>query len=505
MPVSGGKELNMKKFLAMMLALMMALSISAVSFGEAAEAYEYTNFEEHLNAFLNKLELQTKDLYLAAAVGEQTYNLLVGMNENGVINVMAGQNQQEIGTLQIDNEAAYLEYQGSSMALRYDTVQSFIQNLPQKLMNYARQFGIDPQQVMADVQTLAALAQKITEKIMPAFQQSQDGDIITMTMDSEAYSGLFAEAIDELLADASFQDILSRYLPLFGGQFDAEQTIAAWQSSRAQIVELVKTWKMTVTMNQSTGEMTMNGDFTMPDSSKLLLDVTAQTSDEAVNMNYVVTITGGDTDIKYEVAVNMEKTSFWLDYPTKGSEHVVLYQDGQEVMTMDMSFKLSDFGTPESFLLTMAQAGQEVVRMQYADGTFVAYVQGQEALFIQYKDGVVTIRAQGMEMTLRETEQDVDHITFELTLNQYGSTNVAYITCSILTDDSGAEYLQLDVKSGDVTGLIAQLVQTEKQAFSLIKDQEALNWITEDQLNALLDQGVAYLMQQAQQMLGSRY
>ena len=29
--------------------------------------------------------------------------------------------------------------------------------------------------------------------------------------------------------------------------------------------------------------------------------------------------------------------------------------------------------------------------------------------------------------------------------------------------------------------------------------------LNEDQLNALLDQGVAYLMQQAQQMLGSRY
>ncbi len=496
----------MKKILAVILALMMTLSVSAASLGEAAEAYEYNSFVEHLNAFLSGIKLQEKDLYFAAAAGEQTYNLLVGMNENGVVNVMAGQNQQEIGTLQIDNEAAYLEYNGSSMALRFDTVQSFIQNLPQKLLGYVKQLGIDPQQLMTDVQTLAALGQKFMEKIMPAVQQTQEGDVITITLDSENYANLYAEAIDELLADASFQDILARYLPLFGAQADAEQISAGWQSVREQIVELVKTWKLTATVNQATGEITMNADFSMPENSKMLLEANGLVTDKVTNINYVVTMTSADTEImKYEITANMEKTSAWIDYPTKVSEHVALYQNGQEAMTMDINFAMSDFGMPESFLMTMAQAGQEIVRMQYADGAFAMYSQGQEVVFIQYKDDVFTLRAPNGEMTLRKSEEDADHITYELTLNQYGTTNVAYITCSILKDDNGAEYLQLDAKSGDVTGLISQMIQTEKQAFSLIKDQEALNWITEDQLNGLLDQSFAALMQQAQSSLSSIY
>ena len=196
----------MKKFIALMLSVMMVLSISAVSLAEAAEAYEpevqYTTFAEHLSAFLNNVNLQEKDL----------------------------------GTLQIDSEAAYLSYQGSNMALRFDTVQSFIQNLPQKLMGYLQQFGIDPQQLMADFQTLAALSQKLADKIAPSFQQTVDGDVTTITLDAESYANLYAEAIDELMADASFQDILARYLPLFGTQFDAEQYAASWQQSRDQVI-----------------------------------------------------------------------------------------------------------------------------------------------------------------------------------------------------------------------------------------------------------------------------
>ena len=108
----------MKKILALVLALAMTLSMSAVSFAEPAEAVTYSNFSEHLMAFLNGLNLQEKDLYLAANVQDQTYQLLVGMNDEGVINVMAGQDQQEIGTLQVDDEAAYLSYQAASWASR---------------------------------------------------------------------------------------------------------------------------------------------------------------------------------------------------------------------------------------------------------------------------------------------------------------------------------------------------------------------------------------------------
>ena len=51
--------------------------------------------------------------------------------------------------------------------------------------------------------------------------------------------------------------------------------------------------------------------------------------------------------------------------------------------------------------------------------------------------------------------------------------------------------------------MVAQVLQTEKQAFSLLKDQETLNWITEDQLNGLLDTVIASIVAEAQQQIGT--
>ena len=88
----------MKKFLALMLALVMVFSISAVSFGEAAPV-QYSSFEEHLDAFMNSLDLQKNDVFMAASMNEQTYQLLVGQDDNGVVNIMAGQNGEPVGCL----------------------------------------------------------------------------------------------------------------------------------------------------------------------------------------------------------------------------------------------------------------------------------------------------------------------------------------------------------------------------------------------------------------------
>ena len=141
--------------------------------------------------------------------------------------------------------------------------------------------------------------------------------------------------------------------------------------------------------------------------------------------------------------------------------------------------------------------------MEYADGTFVATAQGQEVLFIQYKDGVFTARAQGVVITVQKAEEDADHITFEMAVTQNGETQKVYLVCSIAIDDNGSEYLQIALTDGQTTPVVAQVLQTEKQAFSLLKDQETLNWITEEQLNGLLDTVIASIVAEAQQQIGT--
>ena len=47
-----------------------------------------------------------------------------------------------------------------------------------------------------------------------------------------------------------------------------------------------------------------------------------------------------------------------------------------------------------------------------------------------------------------------------------------------------------------IHGILAQLRQTEKQAFPLLKDDAQLNWITEEQLNSMLDNYVSMALSQ---------
>jgi len=477
----------MKRILAILLALMM-LSVSAVSLGEAApEQVSYSSFMEHLNAFLSSLDLQAKDVYMVESAQGQSYQMLIGQNESGTINLMVGENDEEIATLQIDNEAAYLKYQGSTMAIKFETIKDFFENLPNKLLSYLKTLGIDPEKIPEDFQTLMGLYAKMMQKIMPALEQEVNGDVVTIKLNGEKYGPLYAEAIEELMADASFQDIMGRYLPVFGAQYDAEQFNSIWGSIRDQMIELMKSWQMQMTVNQATGEVTMNGDFSMPEEAKMLFNVSVNTSDNGLKLDANVAVNTGDDEIKYEMAMNLEKNSFWLDFPNKGAEHVVMSQNGQEIMTMDASFELNDFGMPVSGQAVMTQQGQEIMRMQYADNTYVVYAQGQEMLFVQYKDEEATVRVGGLEMTAKKTEEDADHMVYEVNMTSNGQTMTMYATCTIAQDDTGAEFLQMDAKSGEEVVMIAQVLQTEKQAFPLLKDDAATNWITEDQLNGLLD------------------
>ena len=486
----------MKKITALLLALLMALSVTAVSFGEAAEAVEpaqYANFEEHLQAFLSGLNLVENDLYVISNAGDQMYQLLVGTDENGVVNLMAGQNDEVLGIVQVDGEAAYLSSQGSTMAVRFDTVQSFIQNLPQKLLGYLSQLGIDPQKVMADIQTAGALLQKFAMKLMPALQQSGEAPEMIITLDSEAFGNLLGEAIDELLADESFGALVQSYAPLFGAQIDASQLQAVWQQNRDQVVAAAKLLQAQLTVNQETGDFSASASMEMSEEQGMTLDVTGKATDRAMSYDAVMVMKDHGDVIRNEISQTQEKTSFWLDIPTKFTQHQVSYQNDQEIASYDIALELNDLGMPVSFLMTMNQEGKEIVRLQYADGAFAAYVQGMELLYVEYKDEVFTLRAvnpsngQTIMLVARYTENDADHMVLEETVTINDTTVVGNAIYEIL-DNEGTEYLQVTFTTNGETAMIAQLQQTEKQPFELLKDSEGVNWITEDQLNGLVDQ-----------------
>ena len=488
----------MKKILALLMALVMALSLSAASLGEAAEVAAekpvYTNFQEHVQAFLGSINIQENDLFVAVNAGEQTLQALLGVDETGTINLMAGMDGETLGILQADTEAAYLSYQGSVMALSYETVRSFVANLPQKLLGYLAQLGIDPQQLMADAQTLVSALQTAAMKLMPCLEQSVDGSVMTITVNGETFGELLGQAIDDLLADASIADIINRYATLTGAQITGEQLAQAWTAYRAPVVAIAKTLQGKLVVDQESGDFSMDCSLDPAEGVKITMNIVGKATDKAMNMDCVLVATNGEEEYRVELSQTQEKNSFWLDYPTKVTQHEVVYQNGQEIMTSDMSLELSDSGMPVSFLMTMSQMGQEMARVQYADNTFCVYMQGAEVLYVQVLENFVTVRIQGTEIVAKVTENDGDHMTVEETITSNGTTMVMHMIYAIL-ENEGTEYLQITADQNGEVAMTMQLFETEKQPFALLKDDASLNWVTEDMLNGLLDQAVAQLIQ----------
>ena len=485
----------MKKIIALLLSLIMAFSVSAIALGEEAAQAEasYANFGEHLQAFLSKLNAVENDIYLTAQANDQLYQVLAGTNEDGVVNIMVGNNNQPLGTLQIDKEAAYLTYQGSSMAIRFDTVQNFITNLPEKLNGYLKNMGIDVQQIIADVQQLAVPLQNLATKLAPAIVTTEEDGVMTMTLNNEALGDLLVEGISEFLNDATIAEIYGHYAPMFNGPA-FEEIIAAWNQNSDQVKQLAQMLQFQLTFNKTTQEFSVTCSFTVAEDQYFKADYNGTFEDRTMVINGTVALKTNDMDMSYVISEKVEKNSLWLDIPTSITAQETIYMNGTEFGTIDVIFELDDFGTPKQFKISANIQGQDVL-ISYADSEFVMTVGTQEVLYAAYKDGVFTLRTNAgqMALTAREFESDANHVIYEVKFSQYGTERTAYATCQIL-ENEGKEYFEMLLTSEGQLGAVVQLRQTEKQAFPLIKDDPALNWITEEQLNGLLDSYVAQLL-----------
>lgn len=485
----------MKKILSLVLALALALSVTAVSLGEAAEAYqpEYADFGAHLNAFLSGLNAINQDIYLAGQANGSTARVLIGTNDDGVINVMIGADGQTVATLQADGEAAYVDYQGTKLALRLDTVQSFLNHLPDKLMSYAKAMGIDVNQIAADVQQLMPLLQEFAAKLMPAVNVTEEDGVVTATLNGPALGDALIGAINDLLKDETFAGIYSHYAPMFNGP--ALSDVAAALEANAESVKAVfATLEGQFVVNSADGTFSMVCKAGNEEMGLVSIDYNGTTENKDVDMKGVISVKAANQDMRIEVSESIKFGSFWLDYPTEVTLHEDMYQNGELVGKADMSYRADDLGVPQQIKYAITADGVDV-DMEYENGVFTAKMNGQEMIYIGYVDGVLTFRAQGNEIVCREIENDADHVTYQIDVTSNGETRTAYAICQIL-ENEGQEYLEFQVTADGEIGILAQLRQTEKQAFPLLKDDAQLNWITEEQLNSMLDNYVSMALSQ---------
>ena len=456
--------MTMKKLIALLLALVM-LSVTAVSLGETVEE---DAFEKHLNAFLSSLDLQNKDLTLAATQQDTLLRLVLGMNDEGTLNLMFAQNGEPQGSLQFDQEALYLTQNGSTMAVRMETLQNFFSQLPQKVLGLLAQMGVDFEKISADLQTAVGLLQQFAAKLAPAIQQGGEAPEMILSLDSEAFGTLLGEAIDALLADESFAKLVQDYAPLFGAQADLEQLRASWQENKDAVVAVAQTLKAQVTVNSEAGDFNATCSWDPKPGLRFSADFIGKMADRAMIVEGVMIAANGQDEYRIEMSETMEKTSFLLNIPTKVTQHVVMTGNGEEIVKQDMSLVLSEAGNLESF-----QMGE------------------QEMLYIQYQTAneLLLVRVAGTQITFGLAESDANHKTYVATINQGEQEMKVFFTCAIL-EEEGQEYLRFTVTSGEQTLLAMEVVQVEKIEFPALKDDETVNWITEEMLDQLFLQMV---------------
>lgn len=480
--------MTMKKLIALLLALVM-LSVTAVSLGETVEE---DAFEKHLNAFLSSLDLQNKDLTLAATQQDTLLRLVLGMNDEGTLNLMFAQNGEPQGSLQFDQEALYLTQNGSTMAVRMETLQNFFSQLPQKVLGLLTQMGVDFEKISADLQTAVGLLQQFAAKLAPAIQQGGEAPEMILSLDSEAFGTLLGEAIDALLADESFAKLVQDYAPLFGAQADLEQLRASWQENKDAVVAVAQTLKAQVTVNSEAGDFNATCSWDPKPGLRFSADFIGKMADRAMIVEGVMIAANGQDEYRIEMSETMEKTSFLLNIPTKVTQHVVMTGNGEEIVKQDMSLVLSEAGNLESFQVSQYQKGELAMKITYADNEFAVYGPGeQEMLYIQYQTAneLLLVRVAGTQITFGLAESDANHKTYVATINQGEQEMKVFFTCAIL-EEEGQEYLRFTVTSGEQTLLAMEVVQVEKIEFPALKDDETVNWITEEMLDQLFLQMV---------------
>ena len=294
----------MKKLISLLLALMMALSLTAGAFAEettgvdeileglteeqktelltklltealsglneeegtedrAAEAPAYGSFVEHLQAYANSLNLEENDLQLDVAAMGQAYTAVVGNVEGGFFaKLLSG--GALMGLLQADNDGLYVSDGSTTYGVKPEEVRKLLEKFSGQSTSMA-DLGLTSEQVMEDMAQVLVWGNKLAEKVMPAFSVVQVSETERkVTVDSAAFAEAYVAGIDELLADEAFAKMFDRYYGVIAkvaqssGQelppLTADTIKDTWEALKPQIAAVLAQTEMELTLRSDEQE-----------------------------------------------------------------------------------------------------------------------------------------------------------------------------------------------------------------------------------------------------------
>ena len=294
----------MKKLISLLLALMMALSLTAGAFAEettgvdeileglteeqktelltklltealsglneeegtedrAAEAPAYGSFAEHLQAYADSINLEENDLQLDVAAMGQAYTAVVGNVEGGFFaKLLSG--GALMGLLQADNDGLYLSDGSTTYGVKPEEVRKLLEKFSGQSTSL-KDLGLTSEQVMEDMAQVMVWGNKLAEKVMPAFSVVQVSETERkVTVDSAAFAEAYVAGIDELLADEAFAKMFDRYYGILAkvaqssGQelppLTADTIKDTWETLKPQIAAVLAQTEMELTLRSDEQE-----------------------------------------------------------------------------------------------------------------------------------------------------------------------------------------------------------------------------------------------------------
>ena len=467
--------------------------------GETYTDVYYESLIDHVNAFFSGIDPEESSLCLNGTDYDNNLQMTVGMFD-GVAGIELRVNGRTMAVLQVDDEAVYLNTDSDIMAIRLDTITSFIESFPQLIGFPAKGSGmpgslINFGELQTDAETIVSLLQPLIERLVPAFEMTEGYPSDTVTLNSRIFAESLVEGVDELLEDPAAQALLDKYLPLLNAGIDAAQIRWGWQEGREQIEELLRNLSMKLSVRSDKTAFTLDAAYTdtyynysnrsiryslsvdgkssvpgfRTGSGSISGTLCAESSPERSRIEFDLSIDrdsmrrGGLGILTFDAR---EISYGWVEHAV----HAVIGGTGVSDLPSYMSFSYMDDGS-------------EIISAHYENNRLSVDMDGREVFTIMYRDGKVSFYTKENKTTGEISEMDSNHIT--LLVKQTGDfeEHKAELTLSI-PQEGDREYLKLTlVADGEELGR-ATLKTQPAEPFELLSSGE-VNWITEETLQAM--------------------
>ena len=538
----------MKKLVSLLLALIMALSLSAGAFAENADlqvildnltseqksellamlltdmlnslveeepedraAPVYDSFSEHMQAYLQSIDLRESDLQLTAATETDTVSLIAGQTDNAYYAELL-QNGNFLGILQINNDAAYLSDGTQTYGIKMEEITKLISGLKDS----TETAGLSRDQLLADLSTAFGWLNGLWNQVQPAFSVEQVSETERKaTVDAPAFAEAFAAGVDAILADEAFEEMFNRY---YGVVAAAAQKVnkevpavsvadirAAWDAVKEQVVaELSKvTMELTLKDNEAEYAFALNASIPAADGSQLVI-----TDNGVVAKNYRIASNQLTVENSADPENKLTSSTTYTSKDNGVSVHEELAANGQtlvidEQLTMDLetgAYKQDGVILLNGDVVADLQATRSLLDKNFDVALNVYPVGfGCHATFDGEKLTVdATVQDQQYGLTAWLEEEDANNLVAHLTVTQNDQTIPVDVRVSFVPmDPEQANEPEVLIVSLVVNNnLMAQCqLGTVPRSGDPALDLGEVNWITAEMIQSLV-QMLQYQYQQ---------